>query len=79
MSISAPWPQYLGFFGKVLILEPSPGQLSGDVELLPVHPSYFRLNLHAAAMNPLVRLRRFVAEPLPVLAYAAPFRRRRKR
>jgi hypothetical protein len=28
--------------------------------------NYFRLYLHAAAMNLLVRLRRFVAEPLPV-------------
>jgi hypothetical protein len=30
--------------------------------------NYFRLYLHAAAMNLLVRLRRFVAEPLPVPA-----------
>jgi hypothetical protein len=29
--------------------------------------NYFRLYLHAAAMNLLVRLRRFIAEPLPVL------------
>jgi hypothetical protein len=28
--------------------------------------NYFRLSLHAAAMNLLVRLRRFIAEPLPV-------------
>ena len=28
----------------------------------------FRLYLHAAAMNLLVRLRRFIAEPLPALA-----------
>jgi hypothetical protein len=28
--------------------------------------NYFRLYLHAAAMNLLVRLRRFIAEPLPV-------------
>jgi hypothetical protein len=33
--------------------------------------NYFRLYLHAAAMNLLVRLRRFVAEPLPVLALPA--------
>jgi hypothetical protein len=32
--------------------------------------NYFRLYLHAAAMNLLVRLRRFIAEPLPVLAPA---------
>jgi hypothetical protein len=30
--------------------------------------NYFRLYLHAAAMNLLVRLRRFVTEPLPVPA-----------
>src|SRR5262245_2726121 len=30
--------------------------------------NYFRLYLHAAAMNLLVRLRRFLAEPLPTLA-----------
>jgi Transposase DDE domain group 1 len=30
--------------------------------------NYFRLYLHAAALNPLVRLRRFIAEPLPALA-----------
>jgi hypothetical protein len=30
--------------------------------------NYFRLYLHAAAMNLLVRLRRYIAEPLPALA-----------
>jgi hypothetical protein len=30
--------------------------------------NYFRLYLHAAAMDLLVRLRRFIAEPLPALA-----------
>jgi hypothetical protein len=30
--------------------------------------NYFRLYLHAAAMNLLVRLRRFIAEPLPAPA-----------
>ena len=33
--------------------------------------NYFRLYLHAAAMNLLVRLRRFIAEPLPALAVPA--------
>jgi hypothetical protein len=33
--------------------------------------NYFRLYLHAAAMNLLVRLRRFIAEPLPALARQA--------
>ena len=32
--------------------------------------NYFRLYLHAAAMNLLVRLRRFIAEPMPVLTPA---------
>jgi hypothetical protein len=33
--------------------------------------NYFRLYLHAAAMNLLVRLRRFIAEPLPASALLA--------
>jgi hypothetical protein len=33
--------------------------------------NYFRLYLHAAAMNLLVRLRRFIADPLPSLALQA--------
>jgi hypothetical protein len=33
--------------------------------------NYFRIYLHAAAMNLLVRLRRFIAEPLPALAHQA--------
>src|SRR5262249_36711310 len=33
--------------------------------------NYFRLYLHAAAMNLLVRLRRFIAEPLPAPALPA--------
>jgi hypothetical protein len=33
--------------------------------------NYFRLYLQAAAMNLLVRLRRFIAEPLPALALQA--------
>ena len=53
------------------MIEPSPGQLSSDAGLLPVRQfvaNYFRLYLHAAAMNLLVRLRRFIAEPLPAQA-----------
>jgi hypothetical protein len=40
---------------------------------LSEHPfvaNYFQLYLHAAAMNLLVRLRRFIGEPLPPLAPA---------
>jgi hypothetical protein len=36
MSLPAAWPQVLGFFGTPLVIEPSPGQLSGDAGLLPV-------------------------------------------
>ena len=39
--------------------------------------NYFRLYLHAAAMNLLVRLRRFIAEPLPARP-PRPKRRRRR-
>jgi Transposase DDE domain group 1 len=34
--------------------------------------NYFRLYLHAAAMNLLARLRRFIAEPLPALLTSQP-------
>jgi hypothetical protein len=30
MSIPGVWPQVLDFFGTPLVIEPSPGQLSGD-------------------------------------------------
>jgi hypothetical protein len=33
MSIPAAWPQVLDFFGTRLVIEPSPGQLSGDAGL----------------------------------------------
>src|SRR5262249_59469211 len=36
MSIPAAWPQNLDFFGTPLVLEPSPGQLTGDAGLLPI-------------------------------------------
>jgi hypothetical protein len=35
MSIAAAWPQCLGFFGMPLVIEPSPGKLSGDAGLPP--------------------------------------------
>jgi hypothetical protein len=37
----------------------------------------FRLDLHAAAMNLLVRLRQFIAEPLPTESWPAALRRGR--
>ena len=36
MSLTGVWPQVLDFFGTPLVIEPSPGQLSGDAGLLPV-------------------------------------------
>src|SRR5262245_53905564 len=36
MSITAAWPQVLEFFGVPLVIEPSPGQLSGEAGLLPI-------------------------------------------
>jgi hypothetical protein len=36
MSVPPAWPHVLDFFGTPLVLEPSPGQLSGDAGLLPV-------------------------------------------
>ena len=36
MSITAAWPHCLAFFGTPLVIEPSPGQLSGDAGLLPI-------------------------------------------
>jgi hypothetical protein len=36
MSLAPAWPQYLAFFGTPLVIEPSPGQLSGDAGLLPI-------------------------------------------
>jgi hypothetical protein len=36
MSIAVAWPQCLDFFGTRLVIEPSPGQLSGDAGLLPI-------------------------------------------
>jgi hypothetical protein len=36
MSIATAWPQCPAFFGTPLVIEPSPGQLSGDAGLLPL-------------------------------------------
>lgn len=38
MSITPAWQQCLAFFGTPLVIEPSPGQLSGDAGLLPIRP-----------------------------------------
>jgi hypothetical protein len=36
MSLAGVWPQVRTFFGAPPVIEPSPGQLSGDAGLLPV-------------------------------------------
>jgi hypothetical protein len=38
MSIAAAWQQCLAFFATSLVIEPSPGQLSGDAGLHPIRP-----------------------------------------
>ena len=48
MSIPPAWPQVLDFFGIPLVLEPSPGQLSGDAGLLPVRQFDQRIGLTRA-------------------------------
>jgi hypothetical protein len=45
MSLPGVWPQVLDFFGTPLVLEPSPGQLSGDAGLLPVRQFDQRIEL----------------------------------
>jgi hypothetical protein len=35
MSLPGVWPQVLDFFGTSLVIEPSPGQLSGDAGRQP--------------------------------------------
>jgi len=36
MIIAPTWPQVLNFFGRPLVIESSPGQLSSDAGLLPI-------------------------------------------
>jgi hypothetical protein len=45
MSVPGVWPQVLDFFGTPLVLEPSPGQLSGDTGLLPIRQFDQRIGL----------------------------------
>lgn len=51
MSIAAAWPQCLPFFGTPLMIEPSPGQLSGDAGLLPVRQFDQRTEIIAAKLQ----------------------------
>jgi hypothetical protein len=48
MSLAGVWPQVLDFFGTPLVIEPSPGQLSGDAGLLPVRQFDQRIGLTRA-------------------------------
>jgi hypothetical protein len=48
MSVPPAWPQVLDFFGTPLVLEPPPGQLSGDAGLLPVRQFDQRIGLTRA-------------------------------
>jgi hypothetical protein len=48
VSIPSAWPQILGFLGTPLVIEPSPGQLSGDVGLLPIRQFDERIGLTRA-------------------------------
>jgi hypothetical protein len=54
MSIPSAWPQVLDFFRTPLVIEPSPGQLSGDAGLLPIRQFDERIGLtrdFAAALD----------------------------
>ena len=48
MSVPAAWPQVLDFFGLPIVIEPSPGQLSGDAGLLPIRQFDQRVGLTRA-------------------------------
>jgi hypothetical protein len=48
MSIASAWPQVLDFFGTPLVIEPSPGQLTGDAGLLPIRQFDQRIGLTRA-------------------------------
>jgi hypothetical protein len=45
MSVPSAWPQVLNFFGRPLVIEPSPGQLSSDARLLPIRQFDQRIGL----------------------------------
>jgi hypothetical protein len=48
MNIPSAWSQVLDFFGTPLVIEPSPGQLSGDAGLLPIRLFDQRIGLTRA-------------------------------
>ena len=45
MIVPLAWPQNLAFFGTALVIELSPGQLSGDAGLLPIRQFDERVGL----------------------------------
>jgi hypothetical protein len=48
LAVTLAWQQCLAFFGTPLVIEPSPGQLSGDAALLPVRQFDQRIGLSRA-------------------------------
>jgi len=48
VTIPSAWPQVLAFPGTPLVIQPSPGQLSGDAGLLPVRQFDQRIGLTRA-------------------------------
>src|SRR5262245_20788585 len=54
LSIPPAWSQILPFFETPLVIEPSPGQRSGDAGLRPVNPSGRRSGLTRAFADALV-------------------------
>ena len=48
MSLPGDWPEVLDFFGTPMVIEPSPGQLSGDAGLLPIRQFDQRVGLTRA-------------------------------
>jgi hypothetical protein len=57
MSIAAAWPHCLAFFSTPLVIEPSPGQLSGAAGLLPIRRFDQRMGLPQASTDALNDLR----------------------
>jgi hypothetical protein len=53
MIIASAWPQVLEFFGTPLVIEPSPGQVSSNVRLLPVRQFDQRMGLSQASIDAL--------------------------
>jgi hypothetical protein len=72
MSIPTAWQQHLDFFGTPLVIEPSPGYLSGGAGLLPVRQVDERIGLTRAFADALDDPRdpELVEHTLPEMARA---------